>query len=81
MCNPERSLFDEPDGVLRNGAPAKRIDMLRRATDLFLGDADRLNDRQSGVFDQVLVHLIDKIETRDRLLRFWEVREASLRSA
>ena len=81
MCNPERSLFGELDDVLRDVSSAKRTGMLRRVTDLFLSDADRLNDRQFGVFDQVLVHLIDKIETRDRLLRFWEVREASLRSA
>ena len=60
MCNPERSLFDQLDDVLRNGSPAKRIDMLRRVTGLFLSDADRFYDRR---------------------LRFWQVREASARSA
>src|ERR1700726_4650260 len=64
MTNCERSLFDELDDVLRNGSSDKRVDMLRRFTDLFLNDADRLNDQQVGVFDKVLVHLINRIETR-----------------
>ena len=64
MTSCERSLFDELDDVLRNGSSDKRVDMLRRVTDLFLNDADRLNDQQIGVFDQVLVHLINRIETR-----------------
>jgi uncharacterized protein (DUF2336 family) len=64
MTSYERSLFDELDEVLRIGSSDKRVDMLRRVTDLFLSDADRLNDQQIGVFDQVLVHLINRIETR-----------------
>jgi len=64
MTSCERSLFDELDEVLRIGSSDKRVDMLRRVTDLFLSDADRLNDQQIGVFDQVLVHLINRIETR-----------------
>lgn len=64
MTSREHSLFDELDEVLRNGSSDKRVDMLRRVTDLFLSDADRLNDQQVDVFDQVLVHLINRIETR-----------------
>jgi uncharacterized protein (DUF2336 family) len=64
MTSGEQSLFDELDDVLRNGSSDKRVDMLRRVTELFLNDADRLNDQQIGVFDQVLVHLINKIEAR-----------------
>ena len=64
MSDTERSLFDDLDEVLRNGSPDKRVDMLRRVTDLFLSDADRLNDQQIGVFDEVLVHLINTIETK-----------------
>ena len=33
-------------------------------TDLFLNDADRLNEQQIGVFDDVLVHLIQRIESK-----------------
>ena len=37
---------------------------LRRITDLFVADADRLNDQQIDVFDDVLSHLIKRIEGR-----------------
>jgi uncharacterized protein (DUF2336 family) len=33
-------------------------------TDLFLDDADRLNEQQISVFDDVLVHLIQRIEAK-----------------
>jgi len=58
------SLFDEIDAALQSGASEKRIAMLRRVTDLFLYDADRLNEEQIRVFDDVLGHLIQKVETR-----------------
>jgi uncharacterized protein (DUF2336 family) len=64
MTNPDGSLFDELDDVLRHGSADKRVDMLRRVTDLFLSDADRLNEQQIGVFDHVLGHLINKIEAK-----------------
>jgi uncharacterized protein (DUF2336 family) len=38
--------------------------MLRQVTDLFLSDADRLNENQIGVFDDVLVRLIERMESR-----------------
>ena len=38
--------------------------MLRQVTDLFLGEADRLNEEQISVFDDVLVQLTARIETR-----------------
>jgi uncharacterized protein (DUF2336 family) len=38
--------------------------MLRQVTDLFLSDADRLNENQIGVFDDVLVRLMEQMETR-----------------
>ena len=41
-----------------------RIKTLRRVTDLFLNDADRLNDEQIKVFDDVLCLLIRRIESR-----------------
>lgn len=64
MQNAEASLFDELDTALRSGSAERRVSMLRRVTDLFLYDANRLNDEQIGVFDHVLCHLITKIETR-----------------
>jgi uncharacterized protein (DUF2336 family) len=58
------SLLDELDAALQSGSSEKRVAMLRRITDLFLTRADRLNEEQISVFDDVLVQLIQKIETR-----------------
>jgi uncharacterized protein (DUF2336 family) len=58
------SLFDDLDAALRSGASEKRVALLRQVTDLFLSEADRLNGKQIGVFDGVLVQLIERIETR-----------------
>ena len=62
-------LFDDLDAVPRNGWPDKRVDMLRRVTDLFLSDGDRLNDARIGVFDGVIAQLIDQIETTPAEIR------------
>jgi len=52
--------------AIQSGAKDKRVDMLRRVTDLFLHDSDCLNDQQIAVFDDVLGHLIKNIETQAR---------------
>jgi hypothetical protein len=57
-------MFDDLDAALQGGSPEKRAVMLRQITDLFPNEADRLNDQQVGVFDDVMVQLIDRIETR-----------------
>lgn len=62
--NAEAFLFDELDIALRRGSPERRVTMLRRVTDLFLYDANRLNEEHVSVFDQVFCHLIREIETR-----------------
>lgn len=65
MHNAESSsLFDELDAALQSGSSEKRVAMLRQITDLFLNEADRLNEEQIGVFDDVLVQLIERIEAR-----------------
>jgi uncharacterized protein (DUF2336 family) len=58
------SLIIELEDSIRHGSRDKRVDSLRKITNLFLADVDRLNDKQVNVFDDVLCHLIDKIETR-----------------
>lgn len=58
------SLFDDLDAALQSGSSEKRAAMLRQVTNLFLGEADRLNEEQIGVFDSVLVQLIERIEAR-----------------
>ena len=58
------SLFDDLDSALQSGSSEKRVAMLRQVTDLFLSEADRLNEEQIGVFDDVLVQLTQRIEAR-----------------
>jgi uncharacterized protein (DUF2336 family) len=57
-------LIAELEGAVRGGSPERRVRMLRQVTDLFLSDADRLNENQIGVFDDVLVRLIEQMESR-----------------
>jgi hypothetical protein len=54
------AVSSDPRDVLRN----KFVDMLRRATVVFVDDADRLSDRQIRVFDEVPEQLISKMETK-----------------
>jgi len=54
------SLFDDLHAALQSGSSEKRVALLRQVTDLFLSEADRLNEKQIGVFDGVL----ERIETR-----------------
>ena len=57
-------LIAELEGAMNCGSPERRVKMLRQVTDLFLSDADRLNENQIGVFDDVLVRLIEQMESR-----------------
>ncbi len=57
-----QSLISELEDAIQSGSKDKRIDTLRRITDLFVADANRLNDHQIEVFDDVLGHLIKRIE-------------------
>jgi uncharacterized protein (DUF2336 family) len=61
-----QSLIIELEEALRSGSKDRRINALRRVTDLFVADADRLSDQQINVFDEVLGHLIERIEARAR---------------
>ena len=48
------SLISELEDAIQSGSKDKRVDSLRRITDLFVADANRLNDQQIDVFDDVL---------------------------
>ena len=61
---PAQSIIAELEDAVRDGTSAKRVQTLRRVTDLFLNDGDRLNDEQVKVFDDVLCHLVARVETR-----------------
>ncbi len=49
---------------MKSGSQDKRVETLRRITDLFAAEAERFNDREIDVFDGILEHLINKIEHR-----------------
>ena len=57
-----QSLIAELEDAIQSGSKDKRVETLRRVTDLFVADADRLSDQQIDVFDNVLGHLIKRIE-------------------
>lgn len=58
------ALIVELENAVKGGSSERRLQMLRQVTDLFLSDADRLNENQIGVFDDVLVRLMEQMETR-----------------
>ena len=58
------ALVADLEQAVRSGSPERRVEMLRKMTDLFLSDADRLNEQQIKVFDDVLVRLTEQIEAR-----------------
>ena len=60
-------LIAELEDALSSSSPEKRLATLRRVTDLFLNEASRLNEQQIAVFDDVLVHLAQRIELKARV--------------
>jgi uncharacterized protein (DUF2336 family) len=57
-----KSLISELEDAVRRGSPEKRVETLRRIVDLFLGANEQLNEEHILVFDQVLGHLIARME-------------------
>jgi uncharacterized protein (DUF2336 family) len=62
----QQSLMDELEQAVAGGSREKRVETLRRVTDLFLATPDKLSDEQVGVFDDVLLHLVARVETKAR---------------
>jgi uncharacterized protein (DUF2336 family) len=56
--------FEELDETLQTGDTGKRTELLRRITDLFFQNNDRLSDEQNDVFDRTLLLLIAHVEKR-----------------
>jgi len=56
------SLIDEIEASFRAGSPERRAVTLRRITDLFMAGAERFDEPQVGLFDDVLSQLVTKIE-------------------
>lgn len=64
MSYAQESLISELETAVKGGTSERRLDTLRRVTDLFLIDADRFSEEQIQVFDDVLCLLIDRVETK-----------------
>lgn len=64
MLNTSSSVSEELGDAFAIGTSEQHGNMLQRVIDLFLIDANRLNDEQIGVFDNVLCWLIDRAEFR-----------------
>src|ERR1700739_2707561 len=58
------SLLSELEDAIKCGSQDRRIATLRRVTDLFLSESERLNENQIAVFDDVLCQLVKRIETK-----------------
>jgi uncharacterized protein (DUF2336 family) len=62
------SLLDELQTTLAHGTVARRVETLRRVTDLFINGAVDYSDQQIGLFDDVFQCLIVHIETSAKAL-------------
>ena len=62
------NLLDELQATLAHGTVARRVETLRRVTDLFLSGAVGYSDEQIGLFDDVFQCLMEHIETSARAL-------------
>ena len=58
------SLVAELDEAIQSGSSDRRMATLRRVTDLFLSQAGQYDSGQISLFDDVLLRLIEHIETR-----------------
>jgi len=62
----QASIIAELEDAIRSGSADRRVSTLRQVTDLFLHDGERLSDEQVRVFDDVLCHLVTRVEGRVR---------------
>jgi uncharacterized protein (DUF2336 family) len=62
------SLLDELESTLAHGTVARRVETLRRVTDLFLGSTVEYSDDQIQVFDDVYDCLIQSMEESAKVL-------------
>lgn len=63
MAHPA-SIFGEVESALHDASGERRIEVLRRVTDLFVGQANQISEEQTQLFDGVLNQLIRHIEER-----------------
>ena len=61
-------LLDELQDALAHGTVARRVETLRKVTDLFIGRAPDYSDDQVSLFDDVFLCLVEQIETSAKVL-------------
>jgi len=66
--NVSENLLDELQTTLSHGTVARRVEALRRVTDLFIDGTVDYSDEQIALFDDVFRCLIDQIETSAKAL-------------
>src|ERR1700677_1361303 len=59
-------LIDELEAALSAGGDDRRVAMLTRITDLFVGAAESYSKEQVGLFDDVMARLVAHIEAKAR---------------
>ncbi len=64
MPDVEFSVVDEVETAINNGTAEKRLETIKRVTDLFLASAESFNGKQIELFGDVLERLIKTIEIR-----------------
>lgn len=67
-AKPSENLLGELQAALANGNVARRVETLRRVTELFVGHAMDYSEEQAEVFDDVFQLLTGEIETSARAL-------------
>ncbi|NVO17144.1 MAG: DUF2336 domain-containing protein [Rhodoplanes sp.] len=58
----QQALIEELSGALATGTSARRSEVLRRVTDLFLASTDSFGDEHVALFDDVMEQLVDTVE-------------------
>ena len=58
------SIIGEVESALHQASADKRVEVLRKVTDLFVGEAEHFTQDQTALFDSVLGQLVSHIESR-----------------
>ncbi|MBW8853845.1 MAG: DUF2336 domain-containing protein, partial [Bradyrhizobium sp.] len=62
-ARPSENLLEELQAALSHGTVARRVETLRRLTDLFVNNAVDYSDDHVRIFDDVFQCLVEQIET------------------
>lgn len=60
------SLINQLEATLASGSDQRRLDMLKQVTELFVAQCSTINSSHVAVFDEVMLKLVEGIETHAR---------------